>query len=95
MIQPKGHTVNTFYSLSLDMDKARAEVYRFKRETGARFDQVKAEYTGEYRERKEGEWFLSGAQPRAYYSPATINDGQKWFIARLVCVKEMKSFVKF
>ena len=60
---------------------------------GVKFPQtIKAEYTGEFREPKNGEWFLSGAIAEAYHSPNDLST--KYHIAKLVIVEEVKTYKK-
>ena len=50
-------------------------------------DWLKAVKTGEFREPRKGEWFLSGAIPEAYYA---LNDlGTKYHILKLVKVRKI------
>lgn len=53
---------------------------------------VRAEYTGEFREPKAGEWFLSGAHIEAYYSKNELS--QKYHIAKLVRVEKVEYWRK-
>ena len=43
------------------------------------------QYTGEYRKPKKGEWYISGAPPEGYYSPANLD--YPIHIGKLVRVK--------
>jgi hypothetical protein len=52
---------------------------------------VKARYTGEYREPKKGEWYLSGAIVVAYRAPNDLST--KYFIAEPVLV-ERETYTK-
>lgn len=54
-------------------------------------NQIKAKFTGEFREPKKGEWYLSGAEIQAYRAFNTLI-GNKFFIARLVKI-ETKTIV--
>lgn len=42
----------------------------------------------EFREPKEGEWYISGAIPEAYKAPNNLS--QKYWCGKLVAVKEVK-----
>ena len=53
-------------------------------EPGHRLE-VRAIYTGEKREPKAGEWYLSGAIAEAYHTPADLSTA--YHIARLVVVR--------
>ena len=47
---------------------------------------VRAKATGEFREPKAGEWYLSGAIVEAYRAPYDLTNSQ-YYIAKLVRVK--------
>jgi len=45
---------------------------------------IRAKVTGEYREPRKGEWYISGARPQAYKAPNDLNT--KFMVAVLVKV---------
>ena len=50
---------------------------------------LKAVMTGEYREPKQGEWYISGAVPEAYLAPNDL--GMKHHIAKLAKVRTIQT----
>jgi len=64
---------------------AEREALRLKPEQGV-LAHVRAKATGEFREPKAGEWYLSGAIVEAYRAPYDLTNSQ-YHIAKLVRVK--------
>jgi len=68
--------------------------YEWNRKHGLKFDDrslVKAIKSGEFREPKKGEWFISGAIPEAYYAPNDLT--QKYHIAKFVKIELTESTI--
>lgn len=77
----KGDIFPVFYS-------DRKHVPRHVKGLGENWNTIKAEYTGEKRKPRKGEWFLSGADVEAYYAPDDLNS--EYHIARLVITKKVE-----
>ena len=84
------------YSLGDFMENSEAERLEIDRWAGHAFQykNIGAIRTGDFREPKKGEWFLSGARPCAYKAPNDLSE--KYHIAELVKYKtiEIKGIVK-
>lgn len=86
MKNPKGHIhEETFYPLGDFFPTIRRDGQGFMR----RCD-IMAQWSGEYREPKKGEWYLSGAVVTAYKAPNDLST--KYFIATIVEVKVKTCF---
>lgn len=58
-----------------------------KAPNGKLLDWLKGAKTGEFREPRKGEWFLSGSIPEAYYAPNDL--GTKYHILKIVKVRKV------
>lgn len=79
------HKDGTLYPIVEDTLQSKIALRAFNA-TAPTHGRTMAQDTGEYRPRRSGDWFVSGAVHEAYYQHYDDPPNERWHIARLVKV---------